>query len=157
MQTPTAAELACRFHLSSPPESFYDDPYPTYRALSEHDPVRVLGSHASLGSSRAMRPPATGGSASAGSRRCLRALATEMQQRTLQAWRASVVLAVTVGLDLFSAPVALPTPRIQPDAPPWCRYRRLRASRSRRPSSPAERRSRCRPAVRPAALMPTGV
>jgi cytochrome P450 len=46
MQTPTAAELARRFQLSSLPESFYDDPYPTYRALREHDPVRVLDSGA---------------------------------------------------------------------------------------------------------------
>jgi cytochrome P450 len=30
------------FQLSSLPPEFYDDPYPTYRALREHDPVRVL-------------------------------------------------------------------------------------------------------------------
>jgi len=46
METPSAAELARTFQLSSPPESFYDDPYPTYRALREHDPVRVLDSGA---------------------------------------------------------------------------------------------------------------
>jgi cytochrome P450 len=42
MQTPTAAAIARSFQLSSLPASFYDDPYPTYRALREHDPVRVL-------------------------------------------------------------------------------------------------------------------
>jgi hypothetical protein len=42
METPTAAALARSFQLSSLPASFYDDPYPTYRALREHDPVRVL-------------------------------------------------------------------------------------------------------------------
>jgi cytochrome P450 len=36
------AELARGFQLSSLPAAFYDDPYPTYRALREHDPVRVL-------------------------------------------------------------------------------------------------------------------
>jgi len=46
METPSAAELARTFQLSSPLESFYDDPYPTYRALREHDPVRVLDSGA---------------------------------------------------------------------------------------------------------------
>ncbi|RPH46078.1 MAG: cytochrome P450 [Burkholderiales bacterium] len=46
METPSAAELARTFQLSSPSESFYDDPYPTYRALREHDPVRVLDSGA---------------------------------------------------------------------------------------------------------------
>jgi len=46
MQIPSAVELARRFQLSSPTESFYDDPYPTYRALREHDPVRVLDSGA---------------------------------------------------------------------------------------------------------------
>lgn len=46
METSSAAELAHAFQLSSPPESFYDDPYPTYRALREHDPVRVLDSGA---------------------------------------------------------------------------------------------------------------
>jgi cytochrome P450 len=35
-------ELAASFQLSSLPGAFYDDPYPTYRALREHDPVRVL-------------------------------------------------------------------------------------------------------------------
>ncbi len=38
----SAAEVARRFELASLPASFYDDPYPTYRALREHDPVRVL-------------------------------------------------------------------------------------------------------------------
>jgi cytochrome P450 len=42
MQTRHAAELARSFQLSSLPPAFYDDPYPTYRALREHDPVRVL-------------------------------------------------------------------------------------------------------------------
>jgi cytochrome P450 len=42
MQTQTAAAIARSFQLSSLPASFYDDPYPTYRALREHDPVRVL-------------------------------------------------------------------------------------------------------------------
>ncbi len=42
MDTPTAAAIARSFQLSSLPPSFYDDPYPTYRALREHDPVRVL-------------------------------------------------------------------------------------------------------------------
>jgi cytochrome P450 len=46
METPSAAELARTFQLSSPLASFYDDPYPTYRALREHDPVRVLDSGA---------------------------------------------------------------------------------------------------------------
>jgi cytochrome P450 len=42
METPTDAAIARAFQLSSLPASFYDDPYPTYRALREHDPVRVL-------------------------------------------------------------------------------------------------------------------
>jgi cytochrome P450 len=42
MDSPTAAAIARSFQLSSLPPSFYDDPYPTYRALREHDPVRVL-------------------------------------------------------------------------------------------------------------------
>ena len=46
METPSAVELARTFQLSSPLASFYDDPYPTYRALREHDPVRVLDSGA---------------------------------------------------------------------------------------------------------------
>ncbi|MFN7644008.1 MAG: cytochrome P450 [Burkholderiales bacterium] len=46
MEIPSAAELARTFQLSSPLASFYDDPYPTYRALREHDPVRVLDSGA---------------------------------------------------------------------------------------------------------------
>jgi len=36
------AAVAHAFQLSALPQSFYDDPYPTYRALREHDPVRVL-------------------------------------------------------------------------------------------------------------------
>jgi cytochrome P450 len=36
------AAIARGFQLSDLPQSFYDDPYPTYRALREHDPVRVL-------------------------------------------------------------------------------------------------------------------
>jgi len=46
MEIPSAAELARTFQLSSPLASFYDDPYPTYRALREPDPVRVLDSGA---------------------------------------------------------------------------------------------------------------
>jgi cytochrome P450 len=42
MQPPDPAAIARAFQLSSPPAGFYDDPYPTYRALREHDPVRVL-------------------------------------------------------------------------------------------------------------------
>jgi cytochrome P450 len=41
MDTPAAA-IARSFQLSSLAPSFYDDPYPVYRALREHDPVRVL-------------------------------------------------------------------------------------------------------------------
>jgi cytochrome P450 len=36
------AALASGFQLADLPQAFYDDPYPTYRALREHDPVRVL-------------------------------------------------------------------------------------------------------------------
>ena len=42
METSPDVELARSFELASLPASFYDDPYPTYRALREHDPVRVL-------------------------------------------------------------------------------------------------------------------
>jgi len=38
-----APALATSFQLSAPPQDFYDDPYPYYAALTEHDPVRVLG------------------------------------------------------------------------------------------------------------------
>ena len=36
------ARAARDFELSSLPLAFYDDPYPTYRALRTHDPVRML-------------------------------------------------------------------------------------------------------------------
>jgi cytochrome P450 len=36
------APLAHEFDLKNLPDSFYDDPYPTYRALREHTPVRWL-------------------------------------------------------------------------------------------------------------------
>lgn len=36
------ADLARDFDLGSLPESFYDDPYPTYRALRLHDPVKRM-------------------------------------------------------------------------------------------------------------------
>ncbi|HMS79557.1 MAG TPA: cytochrome P450 [Burkholderiaceae bacterium] len=42
METSTDAAIARAFQLSRLPASFYDDPYPTYRALREHDPVHVL-------------------------------------------------------------------------------------------------------------------
>lgn len=42
MDTSPGAEAARSFQLSALPASFYDDPYPVYRALREHDPVRVL-------------------------------------------------------------------------------------------------------------------
>ena len=35
-------ELAARFDLLSLSETFYDDPFPTYRALREHEPVKRL-------------------------------------------------------------------------------------------------------------------
>ena len=38
MDAPAPVELARTFRLSAPTPSFYDDPYPTYRALREHDP-----------------------------------------------------------------------------------------------------------------------
>ena len=37
-----AAELAERFDLAALPPSFYEDPYPTYRALRTHQPVKRL-------------------------------------------------------------------------------------------------------------------
>lgn len=37
-----AAAFAAAFELSAPPADFVDDPYPYYRALREHDPVRRL-------------------------------------------------------------------------------------------------------------------
>jgi hypothetical protein len=80
-----------------------------------------------------------------------------MPQRMLQAWRARVALAVTFGLGLLGAPVARATPRIQPDAPPFVSMPPPPLSRSRRPASAAGRRSRCRPAVRPAASMSSTV
>ncbi|MDE2361882.1 MAG: cytochrome P450 [Hyphomicrobiales bacterium] len=41
-QNPTAAEIARSFDLRTLPQSFYDNPYATYRALRENDPVRRL-------------------------------------------------------------------------------------------------------------------
>jgi cytochrome P450 len=38
----TAPAIASAFQLSALPADFCDDPYPYYRALREHDPVRVL-------------------------------------------------------------------------------------------------------------------
>lgn len=35
-------DLARTFDLKNLPESFYDDPFPTYRALREHEPVKRL-------------------------------------------------------------------------------------------------------------------
>jgi len=37
-----AAAFASGYQLSAPPPDFVDDPYPYYRALREHDPVRRL-------------------------------------------------------------------------------------------------------------------
>ena len=34
--------IAAGFELSALPDDFYDDPYPYYAALTEHDPVKVL-------------------------------------------------------------------------------------------------------------------
>jgi cytochrome P450 len=42
MDSGAATAIARGFQLSALPDAFYDDPYPTYRALREHDPVRVL-------------------------------------------------------------------------------------------------------------------
>ena len=39
---PDARDLADAFDLKRLPDSFYDDPYPTYRALREHAPVKRL-------------------------------------------------------------------------------------------------------------------
>lgn len=36
------ADLAARFDLKALPDSFYDDPFPTYRALREHAPVKRM-------------------------------------------------------------------------------------------------------------------
>jgi cytochrome P450 len=36
------AALARSFDLAAPPAGFVDDPYPVYRALREHEPVRVM-------------------------------------------------------------------------------------------------------------------
>ena len=36
----TAAEVARSFDLRSVPESFYENPFPTYRALRDHEPVK---------------------------------------------------------------------------------------------------------------------
>jgi cytochrome P450 len=40
---PDHRALAADFDLKRLPDSFYDDPYPTYRALREHAPVKRLG------------------------------------------------------------------------------------------------------------------
>jgi cytochrome P450 len=37
-----AVDIARHFDLKNLPDDFYDDPYPTYRALSEHAPVKRL-------------------------------------------------------------------------------------------------------------------
>jgi hypothetical protein len=36
------AEIAARFDLRQLPDAFYDDPFPTYRALREHEPVKRM-------------------------------------------------------------------------------------------------------------------
>ena len=41
----SAAELARDFDLTNLPDSYYDDPYPTYRALREHAPVKFLSAN----------------------------------------------------------------------------------------------------------------
>ena len=41
-RTTTGADIAHNFDLRALPQSFYDDPYPTYRALREHSPVHRL-------------------------------------------------------------------------------------------------------------------
>ncbi len=38
----TPRELADSFELAAVPDGFYDDPYPFFAALTEHEPVRVL-------------------------------------------------------------------------------------------------------------------
>jgi cytochrome P450 len=38
----SAEDIARRFDLKKLPDDFYDDPYPTYRALREHAPVKRL-------------------------------------------------------------------------------------------------------------------
>ena len=40
--TADAASLAARFDLRRLADSFYDDPFPTYRALREHEPVKRM-------------------------------------------------------------------------------------------------------------------
>lgn len=40
--TPSTEALARDFSLKDLPQSFYDDPYPTYRALREHDPIHRM-------------------------------------------------------------------------------------------------------------------
>jgi cytochrome P450 len=37
-----ARELAAAFNIEKPTAEFYADPYPTYRALREHEPVKLL-------------------------------------------------------------------------------------------------------------------
>ncbi|OQW55710.1 MAG: cytochrome [Proteobacteria bacterium SG_bin9] len=41
-KAPSAEETAHDFSLKDLPQSFYDDPYPTYRALREHDPLHRM-------------------------------------------------------------------------------------------------------------------
>ena len=40
--TTNARELAARFDLEKLTPEFYADPYPTYRALRENEPVKLL-------------------------------------------------------------------------------------------------------------------
>ncbi|HZV92732.1 MAG TPA: cytochrome P450, partial [Caldimonas sp.] len=42
MNDATAVALSAGFDLKRLPETFYDDPFPTYRALREHEPVKRL-------------------------------------------------------------------------------------------------------------------
>jgi len=41
-QAAAAKSVAQAFQLSALPDGFYDDPYPYFAALTEHDPVHVL-------------------------------------------------------------------------------------------------------------------
>ncbi len=41
-KAPSAEALARDFSLKDLPQSFYDDPYPTYRTLREHDPIHRM-------------------------------------------------------------------------------------------------------------------
>ena len=42
MDPAAAAELAARFDLKRLDDAFYDDPFPVYRALREHAPVKRM-------------------------------------------------------------------------------------------------------------------